>query len=455
MACSLNIKAPRPTTKTGMLLNALEKHSDCLFSSESIKNIQFPVSIRGNIVGGGTESASTLYHADVADLLYVIEHLLYNKTFQGPLQVKGMRFCYAPGTPKDIDSEKTTTDVLIPPNQHLHAISTYIFAIEDENTGELDLNTRMVIDYFSPNRFKTGEYLFTKVGDEYRNLITRFRYPVGIGFPGLRCHYIFEFFDVLSAILTHPSAKDRHPTSRNRQFTIKDLIPIRKGLSRKDYIEYIQLFQLLRSISNGHSAYRKPRRILVGQHCEWIAVSNKAYRDELSYYLASQSGSSLQESDWTTKVPNGDIHRDTPEEIQRQLVELKALLKDLKFADDAFIVDEEQNIHFDTHSETVFMQWASHKVSEYAVFMQKLSNIFKTPLLLRVLENHSHGSSRDQAPPTFLDLTQESSVIPSRPAADIEGTAMQHIGSAATEAQENTGIDIVPLDSHYLDSKSV
>ena len=446
------------TAKTSMLLNAGERRSDCLISTESIKNIRFPVSIRGSVVGGGSESASTLYHADVADLLYVIQHLLYNKQYMGPIQVKGMRYNYLnsilPSSGDinlSIDPPTTVTNVQIPPNSHLHSIASFIFAIENERTGELDLNTRMIIDYFSPARFKTGEYLFTNVGKAFMGLTTLFQYPVGIGFPGMRCPYVFEFFDVLSALLTHPNTVDRHPTSRNRQFTIKDLIPIRKGLTKKDYTEYTQLYQLLRSISGGAPQYIQPRRILVGQHSEWVAVSNKTYREELNSYLAPQASSSLQESDWTTKVPNGDIRRNNQAEFQQQLSQLQALLAELKFSPHAYVLDEKENIIFDIPSETVLMQWFLHKAPEYPVFMQKLSNIFKTPLILMVLE--SHTSTAGHVPPQFIDLTNDDS---SKARHSIEGTTSHQIShDSSTGGLRRDEIDIVPLNTSYLNNKSV
>jgi len=341
--------------------------------------IHYPISIVGN-PSLTTEHVNTRYNFYPEDFTVILHYLLRSKN-PNTIQIRGKMFDYARHTLHGMYA----TTIHIPPTFKLELFLDYLSPIQSEN-GEIDIDTLTEIQKYIVKDLYSDESHFHIVSNNDYLLIKRhFKNPVmirrnfGSQYSIRNGDCIFEFLDVLAAILNHRDIKEQCPVTRDRIFRITDLTPLRIGLDEETYKRYLNFYDILRSVTYDNNKFLRPMRILVGSQYEFVAVPQKTFRVEFNTYSTLQN---LKQDDtlWSDQMHFTDIH---PSNVDEQ--EINQWLQSSQWEQQHCTV-QGNTIHFSGEIGDILSRMkTSRDITQRDMYYSKclrLSLIFQTPLLL-------------------------------------------------------------------------
>ena len=370
------------TTKTSMYISPTQPQDGAISLSRH-PDMYMAVSFGGG-PNLGSESNLSRYHIAPEDFNHLLRYLI-GSTRLNPLVVKGRVFDYT-----DNWNEFSTMNrkyIHIPSSTSLYDLRSFLYPIRARTSGQTDLETVRVINTFLTPDLITDQSSFTPLNDyTYDFIKANFLYPVAIRRFGDRNRpWIFEFYDVLAAIVNHPRCRCSHFILRNRQnCTVKDLVPIRQGLDAAAYQKYTNVYTILRSISYDYTRFLQPKRLFIsntgrdGNAFEFVAISQIEFRDE---YNSRSTLPHLQadEDSWSNDLMFSDLNQQL--QCYGQLYNYFQNHGHFTFS----LQNDNMHIVLDPRLSILFDQKQSADMqqrNQYYIFCLDISTIFMTPLSL-------------------------------------------------------------------------
>jgi hypothetical protein len=380
---------PFSTAKTSMYISP-NPPVDGPISLLSHPDMHLPVSFFGN-PNLLHDSNLSRYHIAPEDLNHLLRYLIGTTHFR-QLTVKGRVFDYTDNYHEYIPMNRKL--VYIPPHVPLYDLFSMICPLKARESGRTDLETIKAIQMFLTPDLIRDHIFFTSLNENIYDFVkSNFLYPVAIRrFRGSNRPWIFDFFDVIAAIVNHPQCKCNHYVLRDRQnCTINDLVPIRQGLDTAAYQKYSNVYTLLRSISYDYTRFLQPKRLFIantqqnGNAFEFVAISQIAFREEYN------SNSSLPRLDADHDTWSNDLlFPDLNPQLQCY-AHLSTFLE--TYGNYSFsLQNDDMHIVLDSRLGFLFSNKQSSNNDDrnnYYQFCMTLSTIFMTPLsLFQVPRNH-------------------------------------------------------------------